>query len=63
MFLTFCANVGDVSLAEAEKKGLSTTRRYTCAEREVLNEAECCRHNGTAGLALLAPHTHRGKRA
>ena len=63
MFLTFCANVGDVSLAEAEKKGLSTTRRYTCAERNMLSKANCRRHNGTAGLALHAPHTHRERRA
>ena len=63
MFLTFCANVGDVSLAEAEKKGLSTTRRYTCAECKALDEAGCCRYGSTTGLALRAPHTHRGRRA
>lgn len=63
MFLTFCANVGDVSLAEAEKKGLSTTRKYTCAECKALNAADCCRYDSTTQLALHAPHTHRGRRA
>ena len=63
MFLTFCANVGDVSFAEAEKKGLSTTRRYTCAGLQSADQGKCCRHDRMTGLALHAPHTHRGRRA
>ncbi len=44
IFLTFCANIGEVSFADAEKKGLRITRKYTCAIADrLLFPAACAR--------------------
>ncbi len=55
MFLTFCAKVGDVSRAEAEKKGLRTTLRYTCAAD---TELRACKHAALRTGATV-PECHR----
>lgn len=42
IFLTFCANVGEVSFADAEKKGLRITRKYTCTIADQLVFPAAC---------------------